>query len=129
MGDQVGPGDGVLLGAELNADWRSGTTVNGANGATGNLDFSDLVKVNAFVYLCSGVTLERGVMISAGVTFTNDRFPRATTPDLAGRSFGTNVLEAALLALLGKRWSDVVPADYEHVLEELRLKPRVVELG
>jgi hypothetical protein len=52
-----------------------------------------------------------------------------TTPDLAGRSFGTNVLEAALLALLGKRWSDVVPADYEHVLEELRLKPRVVELG
>ncbi len=26
-----------------------------------------------------------------------------TTPDLAGRSFGTNVLEAALLALLGKR--------------------------
>ena len=30
-----------------------------------------------------------------------------TTPDLAGRSFGTNVLEAALLALLGKRWSDV----------------------
>ena len=52
-----------------------------------------------------------------------------TTPDLAGRSFGTNVLEAALLALLGKRWSDVVPADYERVLEELRLKPRVVELG
>ncbi len=50
-----------------------------------------------------------------------------TTPDLAGRSFGTNVLEAALLALLGKRWSDVVPADYERVLHELRLKPRVVK--
>ena len=28
----------------------------------------------------------------------------------------------------GKRWSDVVPADYERVLHELRLKPRVVEL-
>jgi hypothetical protein len=52
-----------------------------------------------------------------------------TTPDIAGRSFGTNVLEAALLALLGKRWSDVVPADYEHLLRELQLKPRVVELG
>ena len=39
-----------------------------------------------------------------------------TTPDLAGRSFGTNVLEAALLALLGKAWSDVVPADYERLL-------------
>lgn len=50
-----------------------------------------------------------------------------TTPDLAGRSFGTNVLEAALLALLGKAWTDVVPADYERVLHELRLKPRVVK--
>jgi hypothetical protein len=50
-----------------------------------------------------------------------------TTPDLAGRSFGTNVLEAALLALLGKTWSEVAPADYERVLHELRLKPRVVK--
>ncbi len=39
-------------------------------------------KINAFVYLCAGVTLEDGVMISAGTVFTNDRFPRATTPDL-----------------------------------------------
>ncbi|HEY1883852.1 MAG TPA: hypothetical protein VGG51_12515 [Candidatus Cybelea sp.] len=52
-----------------------------------------------------------------------------TTPELAGRSFGTNVLEAALLALLGKKWSDVVPADYERLLRELALRPRVVELG
>lgn len=52
-----------------------------------------------------------------------------TTPELAGRSFGTNVLEAALLALLGKKWSDVVPADYEGLLRELALRPRVVELG
>jgi hypothetical protein len=52
-----------------------------------------------------------------------------TTPDIAGRSFGTNVLEAALLALLGKAWNDVVPADYERVLGELQLKPRVVKLG
>jgi UDP-2-acetamido-3-amino-2,3-dideoxy-glucuronate N-acetyltransferase len=40
------------------------------------------VKINAFVYICNGVTIEDGVMISAGVTFTNDRYPRATTPDL-----------------------------------------------
>jgi hypothetical protein len=52
-----------------------------------------------------------------------------TTPDIAGRSFGTNVLEAALLALLGKAWTDVVPADYERLLQELQLKPRVVALG
>jgi acetyltransferase-like isoleucine patch superfamily enzyme len=42
----------------------------------------DRVKINAFVYICAGVTLERGVMIGAGAVFTNDRFPRATTPDL-----------------------------------------------
>jgi len=40
------------------------------------------VKINAFVYICAAVTIEDGVMISAGTIFTNDRFPRATTPDL-----------------------------------------------
>jgi hypothetical protein len=49
-----------------------------------------------------------------------------TTPDFSGRSFGTNVIEAALLALLGKKWADVVPADYERVMRELNLTPRVV---
>ena len=40
------------------------------------------VKINAFVYICAAVTVEDGVMISAGTVFTNDRFPRATTTDL-----------------------------------------------
>jgi acetyltransferase-like isoleucine patch superfamily enzyme len=40
------------------------------------------VKINAFVYICTGVTIEDGVMLSAGTTFTNDLLPRATTPDL-----------------------------------------------
>jgi len=40
------------------------------------------VKINAMVYICTAVTVEDGAMISAGTTFTNDRFPRATTPDL-----------------------------------------------
>src|SRR5579864_8507041 len=52
-----------------------------------------------------------------------------TTPDFEGRSFGTNVIEAALLALLGKKWSDVTPEDYERVLEELDLRPRVIQLA
>ncbi len=39
-------------------------------------------KINAMVYICTAVTIEDGVMISAGTIFTNDRFPRATTPDL-----------------------------------------------
>jgi hypothetical protein len=41
-------------GAELNADWKSGTTVKGglplALGGAGDLDFSGLVKVNARLF-------------------------------------------------------------------------------
>lgn len=47
-----------------------------------DVSIGDRVKINAFVYICAAVTIEDGVMISAGVVFTNDRFPRATTPDL-----------------------------------------------
>ena len=47
------------------------------------VDIDDLVKINAFVYICTAITIERGVMISAGVTFTNDRYPRACEPDLS----------------------------------------------
>lgn len=47
------------------------------------VSIGDRVKINAQVYICAGVTIETGVMVSAGVIFTNDKFPRATTPDLA----------------------------------------------
>lgn len=46
------------------------------------VEIGDLVKINAFVYVCTAVTIERGVMVSAGVVFTNDRCPRATNPQL-----------------------------------------------
>lgn len=52
-----------------------------------------------------------------------------TTPDFQGRSFGTNVVEAALLALLGKTWDQVTAEDYERVLHELHLRPRVLTLN
>ena len=48
-----------------------------------------------------------------------------STPNLGGRSFGTNVMEAALLALLGKRWQDVTEADYLRLLKELKFSPRI----
>ena len=47
------------------------------------VQIGDRVKINAFVYVCAAVTIETGVMIAAGTIFTNDRFPRATTPDLS----------------------------------------------
>ena len=52
----------------------------------------------------------------------------ATTPEFHGRSFGTNVLEAALLVLLGKPWADVTPDDYQQLIERLGLQPRIVRL-
>ena len=51
-----------------------------------------------------------------------------TTPDFNGRSFGTNVVEAALIALLGKAWEDVTDADYTRLLAQLQLRPRVIDL-
>ena len=47
------------------------------------VSIGDRVKINAQVYICTGVTIESGTMVSAGVIFTNDRRPRATTPDLS----------------------------------------------
>ncbi|MFZ5981267.1 MAG: quinate 5-dehydrogenase, partial [Candidatus Zixiibacteriota bacterium] len=46
-----------------------------------------------------------------------------TTPELAGRSFGTNVMEAVLLALLGKRWEDTTSEDYLNLIKKIGLKP------
>ena len=48
----------------------------------GGVTVGNRCKINAFVYICAGVTLGDGVMIAAGTVFTNDRFPRATVPDL-----------------------------------------------
>jgi hypothetical protein len=48
-----------------------------------------------------------------------------TTPQLGGRSFGTNVMEAALLAILGKRWQDVTEKDYRDLLGRLEFRPHV----
>lgn len=39
-------------------------------------------KINSCVYICAAVTIEDGVMVAAHTVFTNDRYPRAATPDL-----------------------------------------------
>lgn len=47
-----------------------------------------------------------------------------TTPELEGRSFGTNVMEGILVALLG-RSEDLTSDDYDQLLEKMNLEPRV----
>ena len=50
-----------------------------------------------------------------------------TTPEMEGRSFGTNIMEALLVCMAdGKK--ELSEAHYHALLEELDLKPRVVEL-
>lgn len=52
-----------------------------------------------------------------------------TTPELNGRSFGTNVMEGMLIALSGKEPSQISPVDYEALLDRIELKPRVERMG
>ncbi|MGI6081559.1 MAG: quinate 5-dehydrogenase [Limnochordia bacterium] len=48
-----------------------------------------------------------------------------TTPDFGGRSFGTNVLEAALVALSGKPADEIKSDDYLALIEKLEFRPRI----
>lgn len=52
-----------------------------------------------------------------------------STPDLEGRSFGTNVIEALLVALIGKDIDEITPEDYLRVLKDINFQPRVEYLG
>lgn len=38
-------------------------------------------KISSHTFICEGVTIEDNVFVGHGVTFTNDTYPRATTPD------------------------------------------------
>lgn len=51
-----------------------------------------------------------------------------TTPEFEGRSFGTNVLEAMLVAYLEKPWDEVREQDYQKLLRELQWSPRIISL-
>ncbi|MCL6635426.1 MAG: quinate 5-dehydrogenase [Peptococcaceae bacterium] len=52
-----------------------------------------------------------------------------TTPELNGRSFGTNVMEAVLVAILEKPWEEITPEEYLDLLKKLNFKPRLVKLA
>jgi acetyltransferase-like isoleucine patch superfamily enzyme len=38
-------------------------------------------KISSHTFVCEGVTIEDNVFIGHGVTFVNDSYPRATTPE------------------------------------------------
>ena len=81
---QLGEGTSVWDNAHIRRDTVLGDEciVGGKSMIAYEVQIGHRVKINSNVYICNGVTIEDGVMISAGTIFTNDRFPRATMPDL-----------------------------------------------
>ncbi len=81
----------------------------------------------------SGKTIITNTTMPADVDLLRERgldLLVTTTMDitLAGRSPGTNVLEAVLIALLAKRPEETTPKDYARILERLDWSPRIVRL-
>ena len=65
-----------LYGCEIGDDVKIGTFVEIQKGVR----VGNRCKISSHSFLCEGVTLEDEVFIGHGVTFINDRFPKATNP-------------------------------------------------
>jgi acetyltransferase-like isoleucine patch superfamily enzyme len=63
-----------LYGCEIGDDVKIGTFVEIQKGAK----IGNRCKISSHTFICEGVTLEDDVFVGHGVTFINDRFPRAT---------------------------------------------------
>jgi len=83
-GVEIGPGTAIWDNVHIRHSSRVGEQciIGGKTYIAYGVHIGNRVKINAMVYICNGVTIEDGVMVSAGTVFTNDRFPRATFPDL-----------------------------------------------
>jgi acetyltransferase-like isoleucine patch superfamily enzyme len=66
-----------LFGCEIGDETKIGTFVEIQKGAK----VGDRCKISSHTFICEGVTIESGVFIGHGVTFINDRYPRATNTD------------------------------------------------
>lgn len=63
-----------LYGCEIGDDVKIGTFVEIQKGSK----IGNRCKVSSHTFICEGVVLEDDVFIGHNVTFTNDRYPRAT---------------------------------------------------
>jgi UDP-2-acetamido-3-amino-2,3-dideoxy-glucuronate N-acetyltransferase len=71
-----------LYGCEIGADTRVGTFVEIQRGAL----IGSACKIQSHTFICDGVRIEDEVFVGHGVTFVNDKHPRAT--DGAGQLQG-----------------------------------------
>ena len=66
-----------LYGCVIGDNTRIGTFVEIQKGAV----IGKNCKISSHSFICEGVTIQDGVFIGHNVTFTNDRYPRATNAD------------------------------------------------
>lgn len=107
QGVTIGAGTAIWDGVHLRGPSRIGANciIGEKTYVAYDVEIADMVKINAHVYVCAGVRISKGVMISAGVIFTNDRYPRATDPELTALApstptedtLSTNVHEGATI--------------------------------
>ncbi len=78
-----------------------------------------------------GKTIVTNTVTRDDVEFLRERKLKTlitTTPEMEGRSFGTNVMEA-LLVCMAEGKAELSEEQYNDLLDKLDLKPRVIELG
>ena len=66
-----------LYGCEIGDDVKIGAFVEIQKG----VKIGNRCKISSHTFICEGVTLEDEVFVGHNVTFTNDRYPRATNRD------------------------------------------------
>ena len=66
-----------LYGCEIGDETKIGAFVEIQKNATVGKN----CKISSHTFVCEGVTIEDNVFVGHGVTFINDSYPRATTPD------------------------------------------------
>jgi UDP-2-acetamido-3-amino-2,3-dideoxy-glucuronate N-acetyltransferase len=66
-----------LYGCEIGDESKIGTFVEIQKG----VKVGRRVKISSHSFICEGVTIEDNVFIGHGVTFINDKYPRATTAE------------------------------------------------
>jgi acetyltransferase-like isoleucine patch superfamily enzyme len=64
-----------LYGCEIGDETKIGAFVE----VQKNAKIGPRCKISSHTFICEGVTIEESVFIGHGVTFINDRYPRATT--------------------------------------------------
>lgn len=77
-----------------------------------------------------GKTIITNTVTGADVEFLKERKLKqliTTTPEMEGRSFGTNIMEA-LLVCIAESAGELTEDQYNHLLREMKLVPRIVEL-